>query len=60
MDIPPFEAPGGHSNESAEWVMPGLVCTVRFMERIANGGMWQPVFQKLREDKAPEECLVYK
>ena len=60
MDAPPFEVPEGHGNERAEWVLPELVCTVRFMERTANGGMRQPVFKGLRDDKAPEECLVHK
>lgn len=59
VDAPPVEAPAGHGNEHAEWVSPDLVCTVKFMERTANGGMRQPVFKGLRDDKAPEDCRVY-
>ena len=53
--VPTFDAPAG--NEDAEWVSPDLVCTVKFMERTLNGGMRQPVFKGLREDKTPEECV---
>lgn len=60
LDNPAMEVPEGHSNECTEWVIPGLICTVRFMERTANGGMRQPVFKGMKDDKAPEECLVHK
>lgn len=51
----PFpELPPG--NEGAVWVAPYLVCTVSYMERTSGGGMRQPVFKGLREDKKPEEC----
>lgn len=30
---------------------------LKFMTRTANGGMRQPVFKGLREDKRPEECI---
>lgn len=53
--IPPAAASKG--NEQAVWVEPRLVCTVQFMERTASGGMRQPVFKGLREDKAPEDCV---
>ena len=53
--IPPVAAPKG--NEQAVWIEPQLVCTVQFMERTASGGMRQPVFKGLREDKAPEDCV---
>lgn len=56
IQVPPFDAPTG--NEDAEWIAPDLVCTVKFMERTKNGGMRQPVFKGLRDDKAPEECAV--
>ena len=53
---PPFEIPAG--NENAVWVEPVLVCTVKYMTKTQNGGMRQPVFKGLREDKAPHECLA--
>lgn len=57
---PAMEVPAGHGNEQAEWITPDLVCTVKFMERTANGGMRQPVFKGLRDDKAAHECKVVK
>ncbi len=51
----PFsEIPKG--NEDAVWVEPKLVCTVKYMMKTESGGLRQPVFKGLREDKAPEEC----
>lgn len=51
----PFsEIPKG--NENAVWVKPELVCTVKYMMKTESGGMRQPVFKGLREDKSPEEC----
>ncbi|MCM1529715.1 MAG: hypothetical protein NC093_06945 [Alistipes sp.] len=51
----PFsEVPQG--NENAVWVKSELVCTVKYMMKTESGGMRQPVFKGLREDKLPEEC----
>lgn len=58
LDRPYFKAPDGHGNENAVWVEPTLVCTVKYMEKTANGGMRQPVFKGLREDKRPKECIA--
>ena len=44
--------------EDAVWLNPGLVCRVEFMERTPGGGLRQPVFRGLRDDKRPEECIV--
>lgn len=57
---PPFDepVPVGHGNEDAVWLEPRLVCTVEFMHRTKNGGMRQPVFKGLREDKDARECVV--
>ena len=56
---PPFDepVPAGRGNEDARWVEPRLVCVVDFMHRTKNGGMRQPVFKGLRDDKRPEECV---
>lgn len=51
---PPIPAHPG--NEGAVWLEPSLVCIVKFMERTASGGMRQPTFKGLRNDKTPEEC----
>ena len=53
-DCPFAEIPKG--NENAVWVKQELVCTVKYMMKTENGGMRQPVFKGLREDKAPEDC----
>ena len=57
---PPFDepVPAGHGNEDARWVEPRLVCVVEFMHRTKNGGMRQPVFKGLREDKLPKDCAT--
>lgn len=39
------------------WLRPQLVCTVKFMEKTASGGLRQPVFKGIRQDKQPEECV---
>ncbi|MFT9075996.1 DNA ligase [Ethanoligenens sp.] len=45
------------SNENAVWVDIKLVCTVKYMEKTPSGGLRQPVFKGLRDDKVPEECI---
>ena len=54
-DCPFSEIPKG--NENAIWVTPELVCTVKYMMKTESGGMRQPVFKGLRDDKLPEECV---
>lgn len=55
LEAPPFAVPPGHGNEKAIWIRPELVGTVSYMERTAKGGMRQPVFKGLREDKQPRD-----
>ena len=59
---PPFDEPfpEGHGNEDAEWLAPTLVCTVEYMHKTRGGGMRQPVFKGVRDDKEPRECVVNK
>lgn len=53
----PFnELPSG--NENAVWIEPILVCTVKYMMKTANGGLRQPVYKGLREDKDPKDCII--
>ena len=54
---PPFAVPS-EKNENAVWIAPLLVCTVKYMEKTEHGGMRQPVFKGLRNDKTPEECMT--
>jgi len=51
----PFSPPLEFDN--ANWIMPELVCKVKFMEYTASGGMRQPAFVSLRDDKLPQECI---
>jgi bifunctional non-homologous end joining protein LigD len=55
LDAP---APPGAGGKSAghRWVKPELVVEVRYKERTEDGLLRQPVFLRLREDKAPVEC----
>ena len=39
------------------WVEPELVCEVRYKEWTPGGHLRIPVFLRLRDDKAPQECL---
>ena len=55
LSEPLFPIPSG--SEGVVWIEPSLVCTIRYMMKTENGGMRQPVFKGLRDDKAPEECL---
>jgi bifunctional non-homologous end joining protein LigD len=50
----PITAPKG--NEDARWILPELVCTVKYMEKTSAGGLRQPVYKGLRDDKDPEDC----
>lgn len=43
-------------SEDTQWILPQLVCTVKYMEKTSNGGLRQPVYKGLREDKDPEQC----
>lgn len=54
---PYFSPPPGHGNEDAIWIEPTLVCTVEYMHKTANGGLRQPVFKGLREDKESQNCI---
>jgi len=51
----PFEEmPAGI--ESAVWLEPNLVCSVKYMMKTAGGGLRQPVFKGIRFDKEEWEC----
>jgi bifunctional non-homologous end joining protein LigD len=43
------------TNMPVTWVLPKLVCQVKFQEWTSGGHMRQPIFLGLREDKKPEE-----
>jgi len=52
----PFEAEP-ETNAPATWVRPELVCEVAFQGWTEDGIMRQPVFLRLREDKAAREVV---
>ncbi len=47
----------GRERRGASFVEPRLVCEVRYAEITDDGLLRQPVFVRLRDDKAPEECV---
>lgn len=55
VDFPDFEPPKG--NENAIWIESSLVCKVAYMAKNEKGGLRQPVFRGLRNDKLPHECI---
>ncbi len=55
LDAPGTPGAGGKSG-GHRWVEPELVVEVRYKERTEDGLLRQPVFLRLREDKAPVEC----
>jgi bifunctional non-homologous end joining protein LigD len=52
---PPCPVPESLARGSV-FVEPELVCEVRYTELTSEGSLRQPVFLRLRDDKAPEEC----
>jgi DNA ligase D-like protein (predicted ligase) len=54
-DVKPVEGEPGYE---VRWVRPDLVCEVKFMEVTPDLKLRAPVFRRLRDDKAPEECEV--
>ncbi len=54
----PAHAPpaGAPPTERGRWVAPRLVCEVAYREYTRDGNLRHPVFVRLRDDKAPEEC----
>jgi bifunctional non-homologous end joining protein LigD len=52
----PF-AEGTPAGRGHHWVEPRLVCRVRFTEWTRDGGIRQPAFLGLLDDKRPEDCL---
>jgi bifunctional non-homologous end joining protein LigD len=53
---PAFAAPAKLAAASV-FVEPRLACEVRYTELTSDGSLRQPVFLRLRDDKAPEECV---
>ena len=49
--------PNDIDDRAHRWVEPVLVCEVQFREYSADGLLRHPVFLRLRDDKAPHECI---
>jgi len=45
------------TNEPAVWVRPEVVCQVNFTEWTQDGSLRHPIFQGLRPDQEPRECV---
>lgn len=56
INIPQFE--DAEENQII-WIEPKLVCTVQYMMRTRTGGLRQPVFKGLRDDKATKDCIAH-
>ena len=54
-DTPPCAGPVP-TGANHVWIDPQLVCEVRFREVTDDGLLRHPVFLRLRDDKAPDEC----
>jgi len=44
--------------ENKTWIKPKLVCEVEYLEMTINGELRAPSFQRLRNDKYLEECII--
>lgn len=53
----PFAKEPPKNNAAAQWIRPDLVCVVQFAERTGNGGLRQPVFKGLRDDKPARDVV---
>lgn len=49
--------PDWSESGNAVWIQPSLACTVKYMMKTGSGGLRQPVFKGLRDDKLPEDCI---
>lgn len=54
-ELPPREVA---DVRSIRWVRPEIVCEVEFIEFTSKHILRAPAFKGLREDKAPEDCLI--
>lgn len=59
LAVPHTENPFPNWSESGNtvWIQPSLVCTVKYMMKTGSGGLRQPVFKGLRDDKFPMDCI---
>jgi len=59
LNVPKANCPFDHQSKDdhAIWIKQELVCKVKFMEYTARGGLRQPAFVSLRDDKLPSECI---
>lgn len=53
-----FRGPVPEKRHKTVWLEPVLVCKVAYLCLTATGGLRQPVYRGLREDKRPEDCIA--
>ncbi len=56
--ICPFKAVPDVGSEIKSWLEPEAVCEVRYLELTQDRKLRAPVFIRLRNDKAPEDCKI--
>jgi bifunctional non-homologous end joining protein LigD len=56
-DAEPRPAKAIPETKTTVWVEPQYVCEVRFREWTPDGVLRHPAFQRLRDDKAPNDCV---
>ena len=59
QSVPHTENPFPDEDKGSDtvWILPKLVCTVKYMMKTKSGGLRQPAFKGLRRDKDPTECI---
>ncbi|MEM2925748.1 MAG: non-homologous end-joining DNA ligase [Methanocellales archaeon] len=54
----PFEVPPDVEAKVKSWLLPKVVCEVKYQDLTRELKLRAPVFIRLRNDKAPEECTI--
>ncbi|NND60433.1 MAG: DNA ligase D [Gammaproteobacteria bacterium] len=59
-ELPPTDPIDKNAHRSDyHWVRPELVAQVRYKELTRSGQLRQPVFERLRTDKKPRQCVLH-
>ncbi|WP_027399294.1 ATP dependent DNA ligase [Anaerovorax odorimutans] len=56
---PPFlNIPKRSNNKNVAWIVPTLLCTVKYMQKTSSASLRQPVFKGLGRDKETKDCKI--